>query len=94
MSVEQESSFSSHGGRRPNAGRKKGVPTQVTQDIRQMIRDALSGAGGMDYLMQQSRENPVAFMGLIGKIIPKEVETTISGSVQGINVSFVDPTPK
>lgn len=81
MSLEQESSFSSHGGRRPNAGRKKGVPTQVTQDIRQMIKDSLEGVGGTDYLMNQARENPVAFMGLIGKIIPKEVEAHVTGTI-------------
>lgn len=81
MSLEQESSFSSHGGRRPNAGRKKGVPTQVTQDIRQMIKDSLEGVGGVDYLMNQAQENPVAFMGLIGKIIPKEVEAHVTGTI-------------
>lgn len=82
------------GGYRPGAGRKEGVPNKITSDIRNMIREALDSAGGMDYLKRQANENPVAFMGLIGKIIPKEVETTITGSVQGINVSFVDPTPK
>jgi len=81
MSDETKSSFSSHGGARPNAGRKKGVPTQVTQDIRQMIKDSLEGVGGTDYLMRQAQDNPVAFMGLIGKIIPKEVEAHVTGEI-------------
>lgn len=81
MSLEQKSSFSSHGGKRSNAGRKKGVPTQVTQDIRQMIKDSLEGVGGIEYLMNQAQENPVAFMGLIGKIIPKEVEAHVTGTI-------------
>jgi len=81
MSDETKSKVSRHGGARPNAGRKKGVPTQVTQDIRQMIKDSLEGVGGMDYLMRQAETNPVAFMGLIGKIIPKEVEAHVTGEI-------------
>ena len=95
--TDDNKEVTSTGKRKPPAagmGRVKGTPNKVTGDIRKMLREALESAGGTQYLLEQSRENPVAFMGLIGKIIPKEVETTISGSVQGINVSFVDPTPK
>jgi hypothetical protein len=38
-----------------------------------MIRGALDDAGGQAYLAQQARENPAAFMQLIGKILPKDV---------------------
>ena len=46
-----------------------------------MIKDSLEGVGGIDYLMNQAQENPVAFMGLIGKIIPKEVEAHVTGTI-------------
>lgn len=82
------------GGYREGAGRKEGVPNKITGDIRAMIKEALSEAGGTKYLLAQAHDNPVAFMGLIGKIIPKEVEAHISGNLSGINVSFVDPASK
>jgi hypothetical protein len=68
------------GGKRTGAGRKKGVPNQVTTEIKEMIRGALDETGGQKYLVQQSIENPVAFMTLIGKIIPSDVNNKLSGS--------------
>lgn len=59
--------------RHPEAGRKKGTPNKATADVRAMILQALDSAGGADYLAQQSRENPAAFMQLVGKVLPKEV---------------------
>lgn len=57
----------------PGPGRKKGVPNKVTTEIRSMIAQALDNAGGVEYLTRQANENPVAFMGLVGKAMPKEV---------------------
>lgn len=54
-------------------GRPKGSPNKVTAAIKDMIVQALDEAGGKDYLITQSRENPVAFMGLIGKVLPMQV---------------------
>lgn len=62
-------------------GREKGVPNKVTGEIREMIKSALTEAGGTKYLLTQAHENPVAFMGLIGKIIPKEVEAHVTGEI-------------
>ena len=53
-------------------GRKKGVPNKVTADIRAMIVGALEDVGGRDYLARQAEENPVAFLGLVGKVVPKD----------------------
>jgi hypothetical protein len=59
----------------PNAGkgRKKGVPNKTTAAIKDMIVQALDKAGGVDYLERQSRENPAAFMTLVGKVLPMQV---------------------
>lgn len=77
-------------------GRPKGAVNKITKDIREMIRQALDDAGGSKYLLEQAKENPVAFMGLVGKIVPKEVEAKISGElgVRSIQVEFVDSTTK
>lgn len=74
----------------PGPGRPKGVPNKITLEIRKMIEKALVDVGGADYLARQADENPVAFMGLIGKILPKDVNLTaeVSGVVSIVR-SFV-----
>ena len=71
-----------HGGRRPGAGRKKGVPNKYTADIKSMVLGALDAKGGQAYLERQADENPVAFMGLIGKILPTQLTGPDDGPVQ------------
>ena len=56
-------------------GRKPGVPNKLTHDIKLMILEAFDKAGGVEYLVEQSKTNPSAFMTLLGKITP----TTVSG---------------
>ena len=64
------------GYRPPNAGkgRKKGVPNKMTRDLRDMIVGALEDAGGQDYLRAQAKDNPGAFMALVGKTLPKDIK--------------------
>lgn len=54
-------------------GRQKGTPNKVTGALKDMILEALNEAGGMDYLVQQSEENPTAFLTLVGKVLPLQV---------------------
>jgi hypothetical protein len=50
--------------------------------IRRMIERALVSAGGVDYLTRQAKQNPAAFMGLLGKVMPKEVNLNANGSLR------------
>ena len=54
-------------------GRQKGTLNKINADIRAMILEALDDVGGPRYLSRQAVENPVAFMGLLGKILPTTV---------------------
>jgi hypothetical protein len=54
-------------------GRKKGSRNKLPAQVKEMVIEALSRAGGVDYLHTQSAENPTAFMTLIGKVIPLQV---------------------
>jgi len=54
-------------------GRQKGTTNVDIYALRGMIVNALDKAGGEDYLLQQARANPVAFMSLIGRVLPKDV---------------------
>ncbi len=58
-------------------GSRKGIPNKVSSDIREMIRGALDAGGGQKWLQEQMKANPKAFMALIGKIVPQQVDATI-----------------
>jgi hypothetical protein len=62
-------------------GRKKGVPNKVTGEVKEMVLRALASVGGEKYLAQQARENPTAFLTLVGKVLPLQVNANHSGSV-------------
>ena len=57
----------------PKGGSRKGKPNKATALIKDMIQGALEDVGGRRYLVEQARENPAAFMGLIKAILPKDV---------------------
>lgn len=56
-------------------GRPKGAQNKTTKALKDMILGALDQAGGESYLLQQARENPNAFLTLVGKVLP----TTLAG---------------
>lgn len=71
--------------RRENSGRKPGIPNKITTEIRNQILEALHAAGGKEgaigYLKQQAVENPVAFMTLVGKCVPREVTGKVDNNI-------------
>jgi hypothetical protein len=57
-------------------GRPKGKPNKLTAALKDMILTAMDEAhpeGSVAYLRQQAQDNPVAFMGLVGKVLPLQV---------------------
>ncbi|HKX79288.1 MAG TPA: hypothetical protein VJM34_12285, partial [Novosphingobium sp.] len=56
--------------------RRKGVPNKFTAAVKELIIEALDKAGGVDYLVRQAEANPTAFMTLVGKVIPLQVQGT------------------
>ena len=67
------------GGKREGAGRPKGSLNKTTALLKDAILMAAQRAGGggdegiTDYLVSQADENPVAFMSLLGKVLPMQV---------------------
>lgn len=53
--------------------RPKGSPNKLPKHLKEMILNALDKAGGENYLAEQARENPGAFMTLIGKVLPLQL---------------------
>lgn len=62
-------------------GRPKGVPNKVTAELKEMILGALADAGGQEYLKQQAKENPSAFLTLIGKVLPTTLQGPNGGAI-------------
>lgn len=54
-------------------GRPKGVQNKVTKQVKEMILGALDDAGGQAYLTKQAEDNPVAFLSLVGKVLPLQL---------------------
>ena len=69
-------------------GRKTGTPNKLSGDVKAMILAALDAVGGADYLLRQAGQNPVAFMALLGKLLP----TQVTGKDGGAILNAFDPT--
>ncbi len=57
-------------------GRPKGRPNKTTTAVKEAIIAAANAAhddGMLGYLTQQANDNPVAFMTLLGKVIPLQI---------------------
>jgi hypothetical protein len=60
-------------GQPKSGGRQKGTPNKFSGELKDMILRALSTAGGETYLVKQAKDNPNAFMTLVGKVLPLQV---------------------
>lgn len=83
------------GGKKPQgSGRKKGTPNETTREVKEMLRQALTKAGGVAYLTRCAKNPRTAssFLALIGKLIPHEIKAQLEGEgrfVVGFERSFV-----
>lgn len=65
-------------------GRPKGSVNKVTRLLKEDILDAAEAAhpeGRVGYLREQARENPTAFLTLLGKVLPTQLEGGVSLTV-------------
>tara|TARA_R110002051_G_C8352968_1_gene440454 strand:- start:145 stop:492 length:348 start_codon:yes stop_codon:yes gene_type:complete len=62
-------------------GRKKGSANKITKDMREILMNSFHKAGGVNYLVKQSVESPVAYLGLLGKIVPSQLAVSVSHSL-------------
>ena len=65
-------------------GRPKGVPNKNTAAIKDMILEALHGAGGVVYLQDRAKDprTAAAFLGLVGKVLPMQVTGANDGPLK------------
>ena len=72
-------------------GRKPGQPNRSTQLLKDTILDAAQRAGKGDivaYLERQAEENPVAFLALLGRVLPLQVQNDRDNPVAITSVTY------
>lgn len=80
----------------PGPGRKKGIPNKNTLLLKDAIMAAATQAGGKEgligYLVKQANGNPAAFMSLLGKVLPTQIESDNAAiAVVRIERVIIDP---
>jgi hypothetical protein len=69
---------------RKTGGRKKGTPNKINALLKDDILKAADSAhpdGRVGYLTEQAKENPTAFLTLLGKVLPMQVEGAVGVTV-------------
>jgi hypothetical protein len=69
---------------RKTGGRQKGSPNKLTKQLKDMILEALDESGGIEYLKQTAIDHPVAFLTLVGKVLPLQVTGEGGGPVETV----------
>lgn len=67
------------GKRKPPAagkGRPKGSVNKMTRTIKAAIEEAFVRVGGAEYLAKMAVQQPAAFMTLLGKVLPTQMEVS------------------
>lgn len=56
-------------------GSRKGKPNKNTQELKNMILEALDESGGVEYLVRKANDprTAAAFLSLIGKVLPMTI---------------------
>jgi hypothetical protein len=76
-------------------GRQKGTLNKTSALLKDAVLEAADIAGGREglvgYLALQARENPVAFLGLLGKLIPSQIAADVTQSVARVTADMMTP---
>lgn len=75
----------------PGPGRPKGLQNKTTVTIREAILKAFDKAGGADYLARMADEQPAAFMSLLSKVLPTQIN--LGTKADGIKIVVERATP-
>jgi hypothetical protein len=69
-------------------GRVKGKPNGITTDVKELILGALHAApgGGQAWLEQQRDRNPVAFLSLLARIVPMQLNSDTRVEINIVSV--------
>ena len=77
-------------------GRKPGTPNKINATLKEAILMAAESAhpdGLVGYLKQQASENATAFLSLLGKTLPREIEgdLTVRATLEDLVLASLKP---
>lgn len=72
-------------------GRKPGVQNKLTKTIKEAIEASFDMVGGAEYLARMAVQEPVAYMGLLGKVLPTQVKIKTDEPLQ-VTFNVIEPT--
>ena len=59
-------------------GRTKGTPIRTTAEMRDAVIQAFHEAGGVAYLVRVANDDPRTYLGLLGRVLPKEIKAEVT----------------
>ena len=59
------------------SGNRNRGPSKLTREVREMLLQALEEEGGVGYLRWAARNQPAAFLSLLGRLLPAEVKASL-----------------
>lgn len=62
-------------------GRRKGSKNKITATVKEAIEIAFNDVGGAKYLADMANKQPVAFMTLLGKVIPQKLDANVQATL-------------
>ena len=76
-------------------GRVKGSKNKITKAVKQAVLDAFNEVGSSDYLVKIARADPKTVCGLLGRVIPQEVNSSVEANVsyREIICRVIEPKP-
>ena len=82
-------------GKPKTGGRQKGTINKTSALLKDAVLEAADSAGGKEglvgYLASQARGNPVAFMGLLGKLVPSPIAAEVTQCVAKVTDEIMTP---
>lgn len=77
-------------GRPKTGGRQAGTPNKVSGTLKEMILDALEQKGGVAYLVKKAEDTPAAFMTLLGKVLPTQIQGDPEFPLNGLTDEVIE----
>ncbi len=79
---------------RAGMGRPKGSPNKITKTLKEALELAFSEVGAERYLIEQATLNPQAFMTLLAKLLPAQIQAEVSTGDASVLPDGLIFTPK
>ena len=87
-----------HGGKRKGAGRKPGSTNAASNLLKEAVVEAAAAIGDgagreglLEYLKARAEDSPAAFMQLLGKAMPLQVQGDSNNPIMIQTISYGDP---